>query len=414
MKIEVISIGSELLKGTILNTNAAEISRTLFKAGFQVSRQMTITDDLVVIKQELQAAMARAEIVMTTGGLGSTFDDITRRAAAELFCSDFHYDEELAVELKKRYGESLPSLKDQATVISKAALLKNSIGTAPGYVLKSEKSTLILMPGIPEEMKVMLEEQVLPYLEKQSHKMLRHYQRSFHFFGLAESIVDPFLRKIIEKYPTLEYGIYPGAGVLTISLKVIAKNAKEANEKLDDPCKEVALKYSPQIFETPNGKIEEAIHQRFIDNGWTLSLAESCTGGSFAARLTLLPGASRYFLGSVVAYSNELKKKILGVSDESLRNRGAVSEEVVIEMAEGLLRLTKSDFGIAVSGIAGPNGGTEEKPVGTIYGAISRVDHPTKAFKFHLRGNRRMIIQKSINLLLGELLNSTSSVTSFS
>ena len=392
MKIEIVTIGTEVVRGFTVNTNVAYISQELLKAGFVVSRHTTLPDEATALREGLQDALERSDLVITTGGLGPTQDDITRNIAAKLFDSDFHYDEEVAEDLKRRFSEKLPTLKDQATVPSKAEVMKNPVGTAPGFIIKN----LIMLPGVPNEMKSMFTKQVLPYInshfpsEKPAHCKVLNLVKVFEFQ------VDPFLRELNQKYPDVEFGIYPALGLLSIRLST--------DKTLEKPYQELVQKYAPYMYESPSGKIEEAIQLLFIKNGWTLSVAESCTGGSIAAQLTRIPGASDYFLGSLVVYSNELKTQLLNVPADLIKEKGAVSEECVNAMVSGLLQTTVSDFGIAVSGIAGPAGGTPERPVGTIWAAIVKKGNTIRSWKMQLKGNRDTIIDYSVNAVLGELL----------
>ena len=392
MKIEIVTIGTEVVRGFTVNTNVAYISQELLKAGFVVSRHTTLPDEATALREGLQDALERSDLVITTGGLGPTQDDITRNIAAKLFDSDFHYDEEVAEDLKRRFSEKLPTLKDQATVPSKAEVMKNPVGTAPGFIIKN----LIMLPGVPNEMKSMFTKQVLPYInshfpsEKPAHCKVLNLVKVFEFQ------VDPFLRELNQKYPDVEFGIYPALGLLSIHLST--------DKALEKPYQELVQKYAPYMYESPSGKIEEAIQLLFIKNGWTLSVAESCTGGSIAAQLTRIPGASDYFLGSLVVYSNELKTQLLNVPADLIKEKGAVSEECVNAMVSGLLQTTVSDFGIAVSGIAGPAGGTPERPVGTIWAAIVKKGNTIRSWKMQLKGNRDTIIDYSVNAVLGELL----------
>lgn len=406
MEIEVVAIGNEILAGITVNTNAAEIGHALFKEDYRVGRQTTLPDDFASLKQGLEESLQRNRVVITTGGLGPTCDDITRQVAAELFDSEFRYDEDVAQELKRRYGNYQISLENQATVPSKAILLKNEVGTAPGMVFSSSKSTLIMMPGIPREMRPMLANEAIPYILKHFPLEQRSVSRCVHFFGLSESAVDPELRLLQKKYPEVEFGIYP-AGTLSIYASVKTSDEETGLAYLKPILKELTTHFSRHHYESLSGKIEEAVHNLFIKKGWTLSIAESCTGGSIASRLTKIPGASQYFLGSIVAYSNELKQKVLGVPEELIRIKGAVSEEVVAAMATGAISLTNSDYSIAVSGIAGPSGGTEQKPVGTVWIAIAKKEHTPHVRKFQMLGPREWIIERSVIAILGELLESS-------
>lgn len=404
MNIEVVSIGNEILRGTTVNTNAAEIGQALFKEGYRVSRQTSLPDDPKLLKKGLKEALERSQLVITTGGLGPTCDDLTRRAAAELFDSELHYDAIIAEDLKRRYGDLLISLEDQATVPTKAVLFNNPVGTAAGLVFHTVQNTLILMPGIPREMRVMLAEQLIPYLKSHFPQPQKFFSRVLHFFQLSESSVDPLLRELQQRYPSIEFGIYPAHGTLSIYATVLSNDDIAGERELAPAMEAISTRFAENIFESPSGAIEEAVQKLFIKNGWTLSTAESCTGGSVAAHLTRIPGASNYFLGSIVSYSNQLKQSLLGVPEELLKSKGAVSEEVAVAMARGALEVMQSEFSLAVSGIAGPTGGTAEKPVGTIWAVIVQKGRAPCAWRFQAKGSREMTIAWSVNAVLGKLL----------
>lgn len=403
MEIEIIAIGNEVLAGFTVNTNAAYISQGLLSICLPVARHSVLPDDPVMLKQGLREALNRSQLVITTGGLGPTCDDITRQIAAELFNSDFRYDNDLADDLKQRYGE-LSTIRDQATVPDKANLLKNNSGTAPGIIFQDSNNTLILLPGVPSEMKQMFTEQVLPYLQKTFNNKVKCYSKQIHLFNTAEASVDPLLRQLKNSYPMIEFGIYPGQCLLSIYLIVYANSEVEANKLLEPSFQTIAGKFAAFRFEAPLGKIEYAVHETFIQRKLTLSAAESCTGGFFSSRLTALPGCSEYFLGSVIAYSDFLKMTLLDVPEDLLIEKGAVSSEVAAQMLEGLFSKVGSDFGVAVTGIAGPSGGTQEKPVGTVWCAVGQRKSTPFIWKLQCHGNREMIINQSTNALFAKLL----------
>jgi len=404
MQIEIIGIGDEILAGQTVNIDASHISLELERRGFPVGRHTVLPDNPRPLRQGLSEALERSQIVITTGGLGPTLDDNTRRIAAELFGSDFVFNEEIAADLKRRYGDLSISLTDQATVPRKARVLFNDIGTAPGFIFSKDDKTLILLPGPPFEMKKMLEEQALPYLANLFADLPRSYSKFIHLFNMGESMVDPFLRELASKYPAVEIGIYSSYGQLKIQMKHYSASEKEALELLDAPYREIASRFSKNIFVSDSGKIEEAVHNRFIEKKLTLSAAESCTGGSLSTRLTRIPEASKYFLGSAVVYANEMKTAILGVPEGLISEKGAVSPEVVGKMVEGILQLSGSDFAVANTGIAGPTGGTNDKPVGTVWCGIGGRGGPVHVWKIRGYGTRDMIIDRTVNVLLAELL----------
>lgn len=403
MNIEIIAIGNEVLSGFTLNSNAAFLSRALWLEGLRVQRHTALSDDVAALRQGLQEALERSQLVISTGGLGPTCDDRTRSVAAELFDSDFHLDEKVAADLRKRYGE-IPTLTDQATVPSKAQVLLNPAGTAPGFIFTRGDQTLILLPGVPPEMKVIFTEQVLPYVRTHFQKVVRSYAEELQMYGVPEFVVDQELRLIEKQYPEVACGIYPALGVLRVQLSVTADNANDAHKKIEAPLSLLKERFGSLLFEAPTGDIAEVVHHRFLESGKTLSAAESCTGGAFASRLTHFSGASRYFLGSIVAYSNDLKIGLLGVSDATIKKYGAVSGETVEAMLQGILKCTSSDYAVAVSGIAGPTGGTPEKPVGTVWCGMCERDGTPDVWKIKVRGTREMVIDWSVNALLIKLL----------
>ncbi|MEC7838695.1 MAG: CinA family nicotinamide mononucleotide deamidase-related protein [Chlamydiota bacterium] len=403
MNVEIIAIGSEILSGFTINTNAAFLSRELLKVGIPTKYHTILPDSADELTKGLKQSLEKNDIIITTGGLGPTCDDLTRPIVASMFDSDFVFDEEIAKELEKRYSGKLTSLRDQATVPRKAKVLKNPLGTAPGLLFESGTVKLFLLPGVPAEMKEIFFHSVLPIILETYPEEKRRASLSMHFVSLIESQVDPVLRNLKERYPEIDFGVYPYRGRISVSMSVSAELKKEGKKYLMEPYRELQSLYRDHFFESVSGHIEEAVHNLFIERKLTLSLAESCTGGTIASRLTAIPGASSYFLGSLVTYSNKMKEMLLGVSPETLETSGAVSKEVVSEMVGGLLKRTESDYGIAVSGVAGPSGGTDEKPVGTVWAAIQKRGKAPIVWMMQARGSREMVIDYTVNVALGKL-----------
>lgn len=397
MIIELISIGDELLKGSVVNTNAAYISRHLLQAGYPVARQTTLADHRESLEEGFKEALQRAELVIATGGLGPTLDDQTREIVAELFHSDFHLDKMVADDIKRRFGNRIVSLENQATVPSKATPFLNAIGTAPGLLFSERDKNLVLMPGVPREMEPMFLEQILPWIQKKWPLKKKKESVQLFFCLVYESLLDPHLRELAERYPAVEAGIYPSHGTLSVVLHSDNKKQLEVFQQ------EMISRFGNYHYQSQSGKIEEAIHHWFIKNKKRLSFAESCTGGMLSEHITALPGASDYFLGSFIVYSNEMKEQILEVSKETIDSQGAVSEITVREMLEGVFKKTSADFAIAVSGIAGPTGGTQQKPVGTICAAIGERGKLPDIGTFKAFGNRQTIILLTAQWLLGSL-----------
>ncbi len=403
LNAEIVAIGSEVLAGITANTNAAEISKGLLQIGVHFRRHTVVPDILEVIKEELRQAVGRSDLVITTGGLGPTVDDLTRTAAADVFQSDFRFDPAIAEELKQRYGDKLLTIEDQATVPTKAKVLRNPVGTAPGFIFHDGGKILILLPGVPPEMRKMLAEQVIPYLKTAIPQGLRTHMKELHLFELPESAVDPTLRKLQAEYPAVIMGIYPNLGLLHITMTASAPNDEVAEKLLSPPMKQLQESFKEHVYFAPSGTIDEAVHLQLLGKGATLSLAESCTGGAIAARLVKHPGASEYLLGSIVAYSNGLKESILDVPKEVMKEHGAVSSETAEAMLKGVMRLTGSDYTVAVTGIAGPAGGTDDKPVGTIWCGAAKKDGALYTWKIKAYGSREMVIERSIHAVLSKL-----------
>ena len=363
MSFEVVAIGNEVLRGVIVNTNAAFLSRRLTEEGWDVSCQITLPDEVELLTRGLNEAMLRSSVVIATGGLGATLDDNTLNCAKQLF---------------SKSPDELP----------------NSVGAAPGYFFSENKRLLFLLPGVPSEMEQMFEESVLPYLKKHLPATMLH-KEELHFYLLKEDDVDPLLRDL-QKEHELDIGIYPSYNGLSVIMRGFKK------EDVIHAKKVIAEAFKASLL--PAANLEEAILHWMVKHQKTLALAESCTGGFMASQLTAIPGASEYFLGSIVSYANQLKEDLLGVSPETLKKHGAVSREAVHEMWMGLMRKTGADYGIAVSGIAGPQGGTPEKPVGTVVYAMGKTGEVPEIHTLHMKGNRQTVILRTTKKLFGFLL----------
>ncbi len=401
VRVECIFIGEELLRGSVINTNAAYIGKRLMACGFTVSAHACIPDSDEAIERAIGEALGRADLVLTTGGLGPTLDDVTRKSLAKLFDTELVLKEELLADLKKRYGNRDLSLENQATIPRTAHALPNSIGTAFGLVLEKKRGqggcTLIALPGVPVEMKALFEEQVVPFLKKRYSKQLPLATDSLHLFGVSESTIDPILRKLEPLHPGVRFGIYPSDGLLTITLTASSK------ERLFPIKAALQNAFARNWFESQAGLLEEAILRWMVSHQKTLALAESCTGGRVAAKLTSIPGASDYFLGSFVTYSEQLKTNCLGVLPATLAQKGAVSEETTLEMLGGLFNHTAADYGLAVTGLAGPGPSDSTLPVGTCFIAAGERGHRPCVEKYSFPFGREKTQLLATNFALGLL-----------
>ena len=393
MKAYVISIGSELLDGFTVNSNAAFISRMLAEHSVATVGHLVIPDTPSRLLDAFAVAGQQAECIIVTGGLGPTCDDTTREAVATFFDAPLTFNPAVAARLEERYGAALPTLQDQATLPAGITILPNPFGTASGLYATQEESHYFFLPGVPQEMEAICSDAVLPQIDALNQTRRHHVWR--YYSALIEADIDPYLREI--EAPHIDIGIYPCRGIVVVHLSGLdLATLNAAIAPLD-------AAWGSHCFATAPTTIEATIHSLFIDNGLTLSVAESCSGGGLAARLTAIPGASHYFHGAIVSYSNDLKKQLLGVTAATLDQYGAVSAETATEMVTGLLEQTKTDYGIAVTGIAGPGGGGSDKPVGSLYIAIARRHHAPQVLSIRGRGSRQMITTFSIHRALGAL-----------
>ncbi len=393
---EILCVGTEILIGDIVNTNAAYISKRLAAMGINQYHQGVVGDNPDRLKNFLSEALNRSDLVILTGGLGPTYDDLTKETVAELMGKrmELHkpsYDR-LKAYFTSRNAEMTENNVKQAVMPEGCIVLQNNCGTAPGAVIENEETgkTAIILPGPPREMKPMFEEGVVPYLESRSEWMF--VSKNINIFGMGESKVESELIDIMRN--SLNPTVAPYATDGEVRLRVTAKvKTEEDGEKL---CFEMI----ETLKNTPVGKyiygidttLEKALIEKLAKNNMKISIAESCTGGMVTEKLTTVSGSSAVLDGSVVSYANRIKAELLNVSEETLNTKGAVSEECALQMAEGVRKLMNSDIGISITGIAGPTGGTEEKPVGTVYIAVS-TEKKSKCEKLNVRNNGREYIR---------------------
>lgn len=381
MKIELINTGSELLLGRVLNTHQQWIGRRLADRGYELTRQVAVPDTGDAIQGAVLEALDRSDLVMTTGGLGPTSDDRTRELIAAMLDRPLHEDAEIVRHIEGFFhgrGRTMPeSVRVQALVPEGARVITNEFGTAPGLAMTvagrpEPESTahLVMLPGPPRELRPMFDRHVLPWLESEVFVPVEFACRTLRSTGIGESRVE---EKIKERLPNLfvrglEIGYCARTG--EVDVRLIARGAG-ASELVDEAVCELDALFGGSIYGQDDDLLEEIIVRTLSEAGKTLAVAESCTGGLLAHRLTNIPGASKVLMTGLVTYSNEAKKGVLGVASETLERHGAVSEETAREMAEGARRVGGTDYALAVTGIAGPTGGTDEKPVGTVYIGIA-------------------------------------------
>lgn len=408
MKAELITIGDEILIGQIIDTNSAWMAEELNLIGVDVVQISSIPDNAVRIKQALNEALLRADIVLITGGLGPTKDDITKITLAEYFDDELiqHKDVEEHIEqLFARFGKEITALnRQQAMLPSKCVPLKNQQGTAPGMWFERDGKMVVSMPGVPYEMKGLMKDEVLQRIISSSDLPV-----IVHRTVLTTGIGESWLSDRIEGWETnlprhIKLAYLPSPGRVRLRLTASGLNRTELMNSIDSAVLELQNLIGHLIYGHDLESLEEVVGQLLLKKNASVSTAESCTGGMLAGAIASVAGASAYFMGSIISYDNQVKMDQLGVKAETLEEVGAVSEEVVVQMAEGVRKKLKTDYSLATSGIAGPTGGSVEKPVGTVWIAVSGPTG-TKAKKFLFGDIRERNIQRSVIAALNMLRN---------
>ena len=390
MKVAILTVGTEILFGQIVNTNAAWLSKELQNMGFDVMYHYSVGDNPKRLEEVINFAFRDCDMIITTGGLGPTQDDLTKETIAKAMGDTIVQHPDCLHDLMGHYERSGREMTEnnlkQANMPSTAEPLKNDQGTAPGFWLEKEGKIIVSMPGPPREMNRMFELQVKPRLEKLQDSVI--YYRLIRTFGIGESKMETILLPFIDGQTDPTIATYAKEG--ECSLRIAAKRAtiEEAKEAVDKMLEEVLEIIGDNVYSIDNEELIDVVAKLLLEKNITISCAESCTGGLFAGRLTDVSGISKVFERGIVTYSNRAKMEELGVKAETLEKFGAVSEETAAEMAEGLSKKTGSDLCVSVTGIAGPEGGSEEKPVGLAYIGI-RYKGETKVFKSLYRNVNR-------------------------
>lgn len=373
----IITIGDEILIGQIVDTNSVSISRHLNKAGITVSERLSIGDNAEQITRTLAEALSRTQIVIITGGLGPTKDDITKHTLAKFFCSDMREDEQVALHVKtmlEARGITFNELNhSQAMVPEKCQVLFNYHGTAPGMWFEDEHGHVaISLPGVPFEMEHLMEDEVMPRL-KARFSLHANVHRTMITSGLPESMLAERIAEWEDALPKgLKLAYLPSPNIVRLRLSAYDRDDAEATRQEIDAEFDKLYRIIPEhIVGFEDASVQALVHDLLSQHHLTLATAESCTGGTIASRFTAMSGSSQYFLCGVVSYSNEAKRDVLGVNYDDIMCYGAVSETVVRQMAEGARRISGADYAISTSGIAGPTGGSKEKPVGTVWMAVA-------------------------------------------
>lgn len=398
MIVEIISVGTEILLGNIVNTNAAYLAEKCAALGLSCYYQTVVGDNEKRLTETMKLARGRADILILSGGLGPTQDDLTKETAAKLFgkklVRDPHTRERIQAYFKKRGKRVTDNNWKQALVPEGAIVLDNDNGTAPGLIMEVNQKTIILLPGPPGELKPLFEGKVYPYLQAKTDKVIR--SQVVKICGVGESMVESMIKDMIDvqKNPTI--ATYAKTGEVHVRVTAEADSEKHALKLIKPVVNELKNRFQENIYTTNEEvTLEQSCVDLLLANELTISTMESCTGGMVAARLINVPGVSEVFKAGYVTYSNKAKRKVLGVKQSTLKKYTAVSAKVAEEMAQGVSLLTKADVTLSVTGIAGPDGGTEEKPVGLVYIGCS-VKGRTKVMEYHFDGSRMKIRESTV------------------
>ncbi len=394
---ELISIGDEILYGQTLDTNSHWISARLDEIGVKVRRKITIGDTREEILSALAESTERADIILITGGLGPTKDDLTKPLLAEYFGVGFTRHQEVIEHLKTLFskrGRVLTELNEQqADLPANCTMLMNKLGTAPGMWFEENDTIYVSMPGVPYEMKGLMNDHVLPRLTEKYQEVI--YHKIVRTIGIPESVLAQKIEDWENNLPKhLKLAYLPSFGQVKLRLTAIGGVKSELEKEVQQQIDQLLPLIESSVFGYDEDEIEKVIGDMLLAKNQTIAFAESCTGGLISHLITSVPGSSQYFKGSVISYSNEVKIDELGVNPEVLEAKGAVSEEVVMQMAKGVRERLKTDVGVSVSGIAGPDGGTEEKPVGTVWIGYSD-KQKTVAKQFNFLKDRNLNIKFS-------------------
>ncbi|MHC4294601.1 MAG: competence/damage-inducible protein A [Planctomycetota bacterium] len=398
MKGIIISVGDELVSGQVVDTNAAYLAGELVERGIEVLEHLTVGDDVRQIARAIEGALELAELVVVSGGLGPTQDDVTREALAQVMGSELVLDETLLGELEEYFARRGRKMAEtnrvQAMIPRGCEVLPNRIGTAAGIAGKMREGQVFVFPGVPQEMQQMFGESLAPRLPDGEGVILH---RMIHTFGVGESVLADKLANLMARSANPTLGLTVSTGVVSVRITARAGDRQAARKLTDDLTAQIRNRLGELVFGEGDETLASAVGKLLRQHGATLSVAESCTAGMLGAMVTEVPGSSDYFLGGVIAYSNELKERLLGVPHELITTVGAVSEQVAAAMAEGARQTLHSDYAISITGIAGPGGTSRangQKPVGLVYIALC-CPEGCEVHRHDLSGTREAIRRRS-------------------
>lgn len=398
----ILAVGTELTSGLSLNTNSAFTAEHLTKMGYECVSLTSVPDDINKIAIAVKWALGGADILIITGGLGPTVDDLTREGLSKALGKDLRFDPQLAKMIEKKFDRICKPMPEsalrQANILEGAIPIEPTLGTAPGMIVEVGDKIVFALPGVPREMKKMLKENVVPFLKgKKRSRMIP--TRTIKTCGIAEVFLEEKVKDILAKHKDVAVTILAHPEEVHLRLSATGPGAEE---KLTTIVGELSTRLGNLIYGFGEDTLESVVGELLLSCGLRMGVAESCTGGLLGNRITNVPGSSRYFLGGIVAYSNEMKQKLLMVPGEILRKQGAVSSEASLAMSNGARRVMDADIGLSITGIAGPTGGTAEKPVGLVFVAISS-ESKEACKRFVFLDSREMVKFRASQLALNML-----------
>lgn len=409
MVAEILAVGTELLMGQIVNTNAQYLTKRLNDVGVNVYYHSVVGDNPVRLKESLRLALSRADVVITTGGLGPTKDDITKETVAEILGMKLVRHEETYQNIRCFFERVNRKMMDnnskQADIPDGCTIITNNNGTAPGCLIEKDGKTIILFPGPPKEMIPMFEETIYPYFEKKTGQVIG--SRMLKVFGLGESEMEMKILDLIEAQSNPTIAPYVNMGEVVIRVTARSKDHEEAMQMIEPVIEKIKERLGFSLFAFDGETLEQTVAKLLIDQNISISTVESCTGGMLASKLVNVPGISKIFENGFITYSNQSKIDVLGVAPDTINKYGAVSKETAIEMVKNLVKKTGTRAGVSITGIAGPDGGTPEKPAGSVYIGIF-LDGEVESIELKLNGDRErvrhMACLNALNMLRKKIL----------
>ena len=413
MIVEIITTGTELLLGEIANTNGQYLAERLNANGFNVFYQTTVGDNRERLASVLKLALSRADLIITTGGLGPTQGDITKEVTAEVMGRPMSLNAEVLAGIERIFafrGLCMTGNNERQAMIPEGAfILENDNGTAPGIWLEQDKQVIVNLPGPPREMKMMFETKLMPHFIKHYGLQGVIHSRILRTVGIGESVLEDKIADLIATQTNPTIALYARQGEVIIRLTTKAGSVEAADLLIDKLEDEICQRVGQYIYGKDNDSLPLALGRVLAERKATISCAESCTGGLLTSMLTDVPGSSDYVCGSVVTYSNAAKQQLVGVQAASLSQYGAVSEAVAGEMAQGVKKLFQTTFGVGITGIAGPGGATADKPVGLVYLAVAGPNDETCIYRHQFTGNRQDIKYRTAMMALAHALDAARS-----